>query len=481
MPRPRFRGLALLLAGSAALTACASVPDLGRMPAIRAPESLAAHSLGSAATRWPADAWWQTYADPQLDRLIEEALASAPDLAAAAARVRVAEGYAQQAGAALYPAIEASGEASLVKQSKNNGIPARLVPDGWNDTGRIGIGLSFDPDLWGRNRAALAAATSDVEAARYEFAEARLLLTTNIAAAYADLARLHAIRDTIAASLKIRGDTVKLVASRVDSGLDTRAELKQAESRVPATRAELAATDEAIALTRNAIAALAGAGPDRSLSIERPAISRLHAAGAPQGATIDLIGRRPDIAAARAGVEANASRIKVARADFYPDINLGALVGLQSFGLGNLLKSGSTFGEVGPAVRLPIFYGGALAGQYRSARGSYDEAVARYDASLVQAFREVADALTSQKALGVQLADAREALAAAEEANSLARRRYQGGLSTYLDVLSAEERVVEARRSVAELDARNFILDVSMVRALGGGFVATPSSERKSA
>jgi len=471
MPITRFRGLATLLAGSALLTACASIPDLGEAPQITPVDAFAsAHSLAATAAAWPASDWWQAYGDAQLDRLIAEALAGSPDLAAAAARLRAAEGYAQQAGAALRPSIDGTGTAGYVQQSETNGVPAQFVPDGWRQSAKIGIGISFDADLWGRNRAALAAAVSDADAALYAVAEARLALTTAIASTYADLARLHAQRDTQEAALEIRADTLRLVRNRVETGIGTRAELAQAETRVPAARADLAATDEAIALTRNAIAALAGAGPDRALTIVRPTVVLARPRGVPENASIDLIGRRPDIVAARTSVEASASRIKVARAAFYPDIKLSALIGLQSLGFGNLLETGSAYGNAGPAISLPIFHGGALAGQYRGARGTYDEAVARYDAGIVQALREVADAAVSRRMLDTRLTESRAALDRAEEGNRLARQRYEGGLSTYLDVLSAEETVLGTRRSVAELEARAFTLDVAMVRALGGGF-----------
>ena len=469
----RFRGLAFLLAGSATLTACASVPDLGKRPEIRPVQQLASQqSFISSAAAWPQENWWSGYGDDQLNALMTEALAASPDLAAASARLRTAQGYAQQAGAALAPQIDATASGGFVQQSENNGIPPALVPQGWEQTGKLGLGLSLDLDLWGKNRAALAAAGSDVAAAQFELAEARLVLTTSIAATYADLAKLYAQRDVLESQLAIRGDTLKLVANRVDAGLDTRAELKQAQSRLPAARADLAATDEAIALTRNALAALTGAGPDRGLTIARPRVSLLAARGLPDNAGIDLVGRRPDIAAARASVEAAASRIKVARAAFYPNISISGLIGLQSLGFSNLLMGSSAFGNAGPAVSLPIFHGGAISGQYRGARGKYDEAVARYDAGVVAALKEVADAVASRTALSVRMSESRQALADAEEANAIARTRYDGGRSTYLDVLNAEEGVLQARRAVAELQTRVFTLDVAMVRALGGGFTA---------
>jgi NodT family efflux transporter outer membrane factor (OMF) lipoprotein len=357
------------------------------------------------------------------------------------------------------------------KQSYNNGIPAQFVPKGWQDIGQASLALSYDLDLWGGNRAALAAATSEAEAARIEQAQARLMLTTAIAAAYADLARLHAERDVLAAAVEIRAATQKLVADRVSSGLDTRAELKQADAALPLARADLAATDESIALVRNQIAALIGAGPDRGLAIIRPRLAILPEAGLPAQVTTELVARRPDITAARARAEAAASRIKVARADFYPAIRLGALVGVQSLGLDNLVESGSTSGRVGPAVSLPIFRGGALSGQYKGARAGYDETVATYDRTVVMAYREVADAVTSRRWAADRLAQSRQALTDSEEAYAIARQRYQGGLSTYLNVLNSEETLLRARRAVANLDARMFALDIALIRALGGGFV----------
>jgi outer membrane protein TolC len=151
---------------------------------------------------------------------------------------------------------------------------------------------------------------------------------------------------------------------------------------------------------------------------------------------------------------------------------LTALIGLQAFGLGNLVASGSTFGSVSPAVSLPLFHGGALQGQYRGRRGQYDEAVALYDRQVIEALRETADAVTSQKKLASRLEQSRSALADFQEAHALARKRYEHGLATYLDVLSAEEGVVSARLQVAELEARAFTLDVQLIRALGGGFTA---------
>ncbi|HYD25341.1 MAG TPA: efflux transporter outer membrane subunit [Croceibacterium sp.] len=453
--------------------ACASVPDVSEAPAIRAPsEHAAAVALAGSQAAWPGDGWWHAYGDPQLARLIEQALADSPDLAAAAARMRAAEGYTQRASAALKPTVDAFAEPEFSRQSENNGPPDPLGPGGWDDRGRVGLTLSFDLDLWGKNRAAFRAAEADADAARFEMAEVRLGLTTGIASTYAELASLYARRDTLAGSVDLREQTATLVARRVEQGLDTQGELKQATARVSQARADLEATDEALALTRNALAALIGAGPDTALDIERPRLAALQTQGLPATASLDLIGRRPDIAAARARVEAADERVSEARAEFYPNVNLSALIGLQAVGLGNLFSGGSQFGSIGPAVSLPIFHGGALEGQYRGRRGQYDEAVAGYDGRVIAALRETADAVTSQRRLVSRLVESRRALADFEDANRLMRSRYEHGLASYLDVLSAEEGVLAARRTVAELETRAFTLDVALIRALGGGFAA---------
>jgi NodT family efflux transporter outer membrane factor (OMF) lipoprotein len=468
------------------LSACATVPDLGRAPAMASPQALAADRsiAGSVSTaeQWPAAEWWRGYGDPQLDLIMAEALAGSPDLMVATARVRQADAFAQQAGASRLPTLDVAGNVAATKQSYNNGIPAAFVPKGWNDTGRLEADFGFDLDLWGRNKASYAAARSDAEAARLDFAQSALTLSTNIADAYADLARLFAIRGVQVTALHIRQQTQTLTGDRVAAGLDTQAELKQAQAAVPAARADLVATDEQIALTRNRLAALMGKGPDRGLDIVAPKVA-IASRGMPSDATTALIGRRPDIVAARTRVEAEASRIKVARADFYPAVNISAVLGFQSFGLGNLLKGGSTFGSAGPAVSLPIFRGGELQGRYRGARANYDEAVSSYDRTVTDAYRAVADAVVSQRALAVQLTEQRQSLVDAQAAYGIARQRYEGGLSRFLDVLIAQDRALQTQRIVAELQARAFTLDVSLVRALGGGFsapvatVAIPTSK----
>jgi len=463
----------LLLTLVALLGGCAAVPKLPPAPQPRPAASYAAaQSFQAPPAAWPADRWWTAYGDPQLDRLVDEALAGSPTLAQARARLRRAQAAAEQQRAAGRPQLAVDAQAAEVKQSYNNGIPPQFVPRGWNDTGRATLDLNWDLDLFGRNRAALAAATSEAEAARVDAAQARLMLTASLVAAYADLARLYGERAAVDASAQARATTAELTAGRVRQGVSNLGEQRQSEAALAAARQDLAGLDESLALARDRIAALVGAGPDRGLSLAPPVARPAAAFGLPPSLAADLVGRRPDVQAARLRAEAAARRVKAARAGFYPNINLAAFVGVQSLKLSRLTDPGSDIGQAAAALSLPIFSGGRLEGAYRGARADYDAAAAAYDATVVQAFQEVADAAASERALDGRLAQARQALAAAEDADRIAGLRYRAGLTTYLPALTAQDATAAQRRLVASLEARRLSLDAELARALGGGFRA---------
>jgi len=310
------------------------------------------------------------------------------------------------------------------------------------------------------------------EAAAADVAEARVTLSTSVAAAYADLMRLTADRAAAADALRVRQESAALVADRVKQQLENVGQASEQNSRVASAEADVDVIDGQIARARNAIAALLGKGPDRGLDVALPQGVSLKAFGLPPSLAVDLVGRRPDIVAARLRAEAAASRIDVAHADYYPNIDLSGFYGVQSLGLSTLLQKSSIVGEIGPAIHLPIFDGGKIESGYRNARAEYDESVATYDKTLVHALQDVADAAADCRALAKQLAHSRAALAESENAYRIAKLRYQGGLSRYLDVLTAEDTLVTLRKQVADLEAEAFTQDVALVQALGGGFGA---------
>jgi NodT family efflux transporter outer membrane factor (OMF) lipoprotein len=462
------RGLAMVTA--LLLAGCATVPDLGAAPEMKNAEAYkASETFRGPSIAWPADGWWTAYGDAQLSQLVEEGLAGAPDLRQAEARLNQAQAAAQTSGAKLSPQVNAKGSFTEFNLSSGDGAPA-FIPDGWSNVAQSSLDFSFEFDFWGKNRAALASAKSSAEAARAEVQQARLVLSTSIASAYAGLAQLYADHDAAEDALRVRTATAELIAGRHAQGLENEVAFKRAEAGRAEAEADLAANAESIALQKNKIAALLGDGPDRGLAVQRPANPLLKSFGLPENLQADLLGRRPDIAAARSRVEGASEQTKSAKAQFYPNVNLTAMLGANSLGLAGLERAGLGYAAIAPAISLPIFDGGKLEGNYRNARGQYDEAVAAYDGALTAALKEVADVAASKRALQPRLDASRAALLASAEAHSLVESRYRGGLSTYLDVLSAEDSLIANRRAVADLETRAFTLDVALVRALGGGF-----------
>ncbi|MET0541221.1 MAG: efflux transporter outer membrane subunit [Variovorax sp.] len=463
--------VALATIAAAVISACAPLPAREAGPQLKPVTQYGStQSFAAAPADWPADAWWRTYEDPQLDQLITEALADAPSVAAADARLRRAQALVRTADAALMPQVSANAAISAQKQSYNYLSPRNATPEGWKDYGRATLDFSWEIDFWGKNRSALAAATSDADAARADAAQARIILSTSIASAYAELAREHAALDTANAALTVRSKTAELLTRRFDNGLETLPSVRQADARRASSQAEVLSIEEQLALQRNRIAALLGAGPDRARGNTRPTVRLQRAFGLPPQLPAELIGRRADVTAARLRAEASAKRIDQARAAFYPNVNLVAFIGVQSLGLDLLGKNGSSIGSIGPAISLPIFDGGRLRAQLSGTHADYALAVASYDGALVQALQDVADAAVSQKALGPQLARTDEAVGAAREAWRLQNNRYEGGLSNYLEVLSAEDTLLANMRTQSDLQSRAFTLDVALVRALGGGY-----------
>ncbi len=460
------------LAAAIMLGGCAALPSKGELRPIAPPESYEVGQSFAAASEsdWPSDLWWKAYGDSQLDQLIEEGLAGATDLRVAEARFERARALAGEAHSRMLPSLSASAEGGVTQQSDNYLSPKGRSRRGWPDYGQGTLSLGWEIDFWGKNRAALAAAKSEAAAAGAEAAATRLAVSAGIAATYADLAALHAERDAARDAIEVRSQTHDLMRRRNQQGLENDGAVQRAVSALATAQGDLAALDENIALTRYRIAALMGAGPDRGLAIGRPRLLTAASVALPANIPAELVGRRPDIIAARLRAEASGSRIGEARAAFYPSINLTGLIGLQALGLDNIFISGSDFGSAGPALTLPIFDGGRLRARYRGAESEYQAAVAQYDGTLVQALREVADAAASQKALIGRFELAQAAEHAAESAWTVANNRYRGGLATYLDVLAAEDSLIATRRTVAALQTRAFSLDVALVRALGGGF-----------
>lgn len=475
--RRRVRMLSIV-SGTLLLTACAGFhPIAQNIKQIDTVSFAKPNALNQSSDAWPKDEWWFSYKDTQLNQLMQHALANSPTLAAAQARIARAQASADLGRAVDRPQIGAGIDASYGRQSENYLIPhPPLGPAGqYISQGQAAVNFGYELDVWGKNAALIRAADAQVKAATFDRDAARLALTTSIARAYAQLAAQYEVQDVLNATQQQRREIHKLIDQRVANGLDTKVEVKQAETNEAALRIEQEQLATTIKVTRLQLAALAGDMPSTSEMIKRPAMLSASFT-VPTNLPLDLLGRRPELAAQRARIEAAIGDKEAARAQFYPNINLNALIGFQAIGLGELFNSGSLMSSVGPAVRLPIFDGGRLQANYAAKASDIDATIAQYNQSVLSAAQDVAEQLTRAADLAREEAATREALAAAEEAHRLATLRYKGGLSPYLTVLTVETQLLAQRRALASLKARHDDLQIALIRALGGGFVETTAS-----
>lgn len=461
-----------------ALAGCVT-PQERAAPAARAipPASLesALALAGTPAGEWPGTKWWSAFGDAQLDRLIEEALAGNPTLRIARARVAQAGALVDAALANASPGFAAGIDITRQRYSVSGTVPPPVAGT-TRTSSRLALDMSYELDYAGRNQAAIEAARAAESAVAADSQAARLTLSSAVARAYFQLQSLFALRAITGRELELAGKRIELTRQRVVAGLEGESGLSRAESVPPELRANAAQLEAAIALARNQLAALAGKGPDRALSIA--SVHTSHAApmglpALPDNLPLDLLGRRPDLVAARWRAESASRDIDVARLRFLPNVNLLAFVGVASLGLERLLAAGSAIGGIGPAIRLPVFSAGGLQAGLRGREADYDIAVERYNELLVEAVREVADQVQTRRALEVEGRERRDTLAVNDRTHRLALERYHAGIANYLEVLEAEAPLFRLQRAEADMRARAFQAEVSLYRALGGGYGGT--------
>lgn len=469
-PLTAMTTLIAVLAGTLLVLAGCATPQPGPPPAALT-SPLALGALADAAVAWPESRWWQRYRQDDLDRLVAASLDGHPGLRQARARARGADAVARGQDAARGVAVVASADLTDQRFSENGLVPPQLAgATRWNNNAQLGA--AWEPDLFGRQRAAFDAAVGRARAAQADVQAARWLLAAQVAGGYVNLARSVEARALAQQALDQREQIVVLVRQRIGAGLDTTVDLRQAEGLVAQSQTEIEALDENMALARHALAELAGLPPS-ALDTLAPSIAPLPSQAVPATLPADLIGRRPDLVAQRWLVEAALRDTDMARAQFYPNINLTAFVGLSSIGLDRFVQAGSLTYGAGPALRLPLFDRGRLQAGLDARLADVDASIEGYNATLRRALREVADALTTLRSLEPQQRAQADATRAAEAAYELAVQRYRAGLGNFLVVLTAQNTVTTQRRAAVELKARRLTTEVALARALGGGFDAT--------
>ncbi len=464
----RWPALGLVLVTAAG---CSSLkPDYQR-PATALPGAYSAPAVDAAVS----DTWWQTFGDPQLDRLVAEALEKNADLAAAAARVAEARALAGVTRADQLPQVWVNGAGSRYRVSGDN----PQIPPGINlENGnyRLTANLSYELDFWGRYRNASAAARAELLASEAGRQSVRLGLTAELVAAYLDLTGFDRQLAIARETLSSRREAVRLQRLRFEAGTISELDLAQAEAELAATEAAVPALDRAVRQTENRLAVLlgrVGGTIERSTGLDGLAVPEV-----PVGLPSLLLARRPDVVAAEHRLVAANARIAVARAAYFPSISLTAYAGSESQQLSNLLGSGTGIWNLALGLIQPIFQAGRTTRQVEAARAREQQAVAAYVKAVQSAFAEVEDALaarrtgvTEREALGRQV----EAL---DRAHRLAQLRYEAGDSSYLEVLDAERSLFAAELSLTEARRAELAAAVTLFKALGGGFDTEASPMR---
>ncbi|KWK16174.1 RND transporter [Burkholderia stagnalis] len=475
--------IAASLVISFALGGC--VPS-GFLPSLslRAPaDDALAHTVGpGAGGAWPAPDWVAQFQDPQLDQLIADALQQNPDLQVAQARLRVAQAQLQQfdsltgltgtAGATVSRArMPQPGDIADVSVGGYK-VPVQIFGDPVVSPSSVFVGLTYQLDLWGRNKAATKSLMSLRDAARVEAEQVRLTLSTAIVTVYCRLDEAYAARDLLQQKQKVSERVTTVLRERTARGLDNAYDASDASIKRSRLLAQIALNDEQIKLAQLQLGVLSGRGPERGLALQRPRVGKLGDAPLPARLPADLLGRRPDIVAARLRVEAAYASADATRAEFYPDVNLVALGGVFALAPASLFKRDALAGSVGPAVSLPIFDRGRLKAKLGADVAQADVAIGLYNKAVDDALGQVAQLVTSLQTAQTLVAQQQDAVNAAQKIVQIAADRHRRGVLMQKDVDVADLTLIDERAQLIGTLGRQRTLRVALIGALGGGFDA---------
>ncbi|MDF2605185.1 efflux transporter outer membrane subunit [Sphingomonas sp.] len=467
--RRSARSLAVLALLSTGLAAC-TPPDTRPQLTQRAPADL---GLSSAPMPVIDPAWWTAFGDPQLDRVVADALAGSPTLDAALARVRQAQATLARRDAERGPDLTADVTAQEARISGRYTIPPPFAGS-VRFLGNATANLSWNLDLFGRQRAAIEGARASLEATALEAEAARLMLAGSIVSTYAEVARAERVGALTAQTIATRERAVRLINVRRDNRLASQIDVQAATTLLAQARVALTRAEAARVLAVNALAALVGRGPDYAAGIGATRLA--DPAGLPLPATIpaDLIARRADIAAAAARVDAAAANRQVARRAFYPNVNLIALAGVQAVGIGNLFDPEAGTLGAGGALHLPIFDSDRLRADLDNATAGVDVAIADYNTTVVRAVREAADALAAIDAAANEARAQAAVVRGFAETNRLNAIRISAGLDSRLSGIDTDIRLLDAQLAEATLAVDALAARARLAVALGGGFDPSP-------
>ena len=464
---------ALCLALLAALAGCAVGPDYKR-PETEAP---AAYRTAATDTNTPAGTnaladlgWWQVFQDPQLTTYIGEAITNNWDIKIVAARVLQAEAALRIARSQFFPTVSAGGDLMTSRTSQNGpaSVPAGVNPQ--QGSGDVYVGMSaYEIDLWGKLRRANEAARARYLATQDAQRTVRQTLVAQVATAYLALLELDHELDIARRTYQIRTNSLSLTEAREKGGVAALQDVAQAKILVYGAEASIVDIQRQREQQENALCILLGRNPG---TIRRGSgfTTQQVRAEVPAGLPSSLLERRPDLRFAEQELVVANANIGQAKAAFYPKVTLTGFYGFQSVALSDLFTGASRTWQFGPAVTLPLFTGGRLRANLKVTQAQHEEALAAYQKTVQNAFREVSDGLITYQRSREFAVRQEQRTQANREAANLAAIRYNGGVTSYMEVLYSEQELFTAELNLAQARLNELLSVVQLYRALGGGW-----------
>ncbi|GFZ98567.1 efflux transporter outer membrane subunit [Dyella caseinilytica] len=496
----RMQPLALVTLLTIGLAGCV-IPAKLPHPALRDDVPLAGLQVPTRAG-WPAADWWRVYNDPQLDALITLAMKQSPDLAQAHSRVQTAEQSVRVAAAQAGLTINGNAQVTRQRMSDHGLFPPALLGFDWYNQADLGVQLQYDFDWWGKKRKSIEAALDQAHAAEAQHSAAALTLQNAVADTYfgwlADENRLTLAKQSVAVQQRL----LQIAQLRVHQGVDLPDTVQQARSQLANAQQAQVTLEGSVELRKVVLAALTNVSPAELPNLKPRALPKLEGA-LPDDVRLDLIARRPDIAASRWQIEASLKQTDVARAQYFPDVSINAMAGLSSTNqgsitipglvegskgdLGNLFTAGSRVFGITPAVHLPIFEGGLLKANYGASRAQLDASIAQYNVTVTDAARDVATQAVTAQQIAARRAKQEIQVKANLALLASAQARQAHGTQDARESLAAEAQWLQQRDQAVSLHAQALSTDLALIKALGGGYrsdieqSATPVASSSSA
>ncbi len=461
--------LGLLLFCIIELTSCVSYGDIHNHSQKMDVSSLDTHHQYTPknSTSTHPSGWWNTFHDPQLNELIAVAIQDSPTMQMAEARVHAATQMAEQASATLWPTVDLSGYLQRQRFSETGIVPPPFNGKIFN-IGDLGLNFNYEFDFWGKNRESLKSKINEMYASQAELAESQLILSAAVAQIYFELCHAISEVDIAEEQLAVNQKLFQITDNRMHHGIESEIPVKTILANLGQAKETLEHYRQDEALSRNQLAVLLGKNPFTTDIKTKHFAFHHYGVSIPSSLPANLLANRPDIIAAKLRAEAAANKVNVAKAYFFPDINLSALFSYQSIHLNELFTAPNRNNAITGAIDLPIFDAGARRATLRVQYAEFDLAINAYNQTILTALRQVADQVTNLRAINAQLNAQTISYNAIQHNYKLYLARYKQGIADYIQVLENKNLLLQQETEQLNLQTQHIKTVVALLKALGG-------------